>query len=281
MPDRVIKDRIKSSRDLAKLSDFSFRLWIHVLTETDGLGRFEADPQLICGRSIPYLARSVEDVVSAMEEWGTTGLARFYHVDGRDYGEFPTFALYQKLRHRTKRFPDVPGSADDRRRTTAEEKRSRREVEVEVEEKKNRGDSPRGQKKPVSKKSRSSSPEQPVQELIPTPTAWDQLNERLRKHVTAITPGLSAHGGAGWEETSKEWLAAARAANSKDKGPKREELLHALDILLDEPESAKFRWATKITNMRDLIRHHAKIIASREDRVKKDTRVWAVPGVVE
>ena len=128
---------------------------------------------------------------------------------------------------------------------------------------------PKQGKKRASKKSRSPSSNQPSQSTLPTPDVWDQLNDLLRTHVTALTPGLSAHEGAGWEETRREWREVARKADRQPKGPKRTELVDALEALDCEPSDVKFSWGAQVTGMSDLIRLHAKIIAAHRKRVWK------------
>jgi len=245
MADRMISDRIKSSKALANLSDFSFRLWVHVMTETDGLGRFEADPTWVNSRAIPYLQRTDSEVREAMAEWSKVDLARFYRADDREYGYFPKFDLYQKLRHKTPKFPAVPGSAAER----SEPPRTSAEVEVEVEAE---------VEPPTPSEQPSSQQELPKTKPKPTGEDWGAA-ENLRKLVMASSPADPISQPATWKKLRWQWANSFRVAR-ETKGLRLVDLLDMADWALDRGFS--------ITSAADLVSKHRKILMSQQQQHK-------------
>jgi len=246
MADRMISDRIKSSKALANLSDFSFRLWVHVMTETDGLGRFEADPAWVNSRAIPYLQRTDGEVREAMAEWSKVDLARFYRADDREYGYFPKFDLYQKLRHKTPKFPAVPGSAAER----SEPPRTSAEVEVEVEV----------EVEPTTPSEQPSS-QQELPKTKPKPTGEDWgAAEKLRKLVMGASPSDPISQDKTWKRMRWQWANSFRIA--------RENNGHDLGHLLDLADWGLEHGGFTITTASELILKHRKILLRQEQQHK-------------
>ncbi len=59
MPNRIIKDSIRTSKSINAMSDFQFRLWAYLITYVDDYGRGSADPELLKGFVFP---RNPEEV---------------------------------------------------------------------------------------------------------------------------------------------------------------------------------------------------------------------------
>ena len=53
MGNRMIKDTIRTSKSVNSMSDFEFRLWIHLITYVDDYGRGSADGELLKGFVFP------------------------------------------------------------------------------------------------------------------------------------------------------------------------------------------------------------------------------------
>lgn len=53
MPNRIIKDTIRTSKTVNAMTDFQFRLWIYLITYVDDYGRGSADPELLKGFVFP------------------------------------------------------------------------------------------------------------------------------------------------------------------------------------------------------------------------------------
>ena len=57
MPNRIIKDSITKSEKWSELTDFQFRLWVHLITYVDDYGRGDARPAIIRGACFPLRDR--------------------------------------------------------------------------------------------------------------------------------------------------------------------------------------------------------------------------------
>ena len=63
MPSRIIKDSIKTSKKINALSDFQFRLWVHLIVSADDYGRGFADPELVKNLVFPRRNRVTQSGV--------------------------------------------------------------------------------------------------------------------------------------------------------------------------------------------------------------------------
>lgn len=112
MPNRVIKESICTSDTLNQLSDFQFRLWVGLLVSADDAGRGDARPAIIKGRVFPLRDRiTVKDVDVALQALAACGCVSLYHVGGKPYYWFPTWAEHQRLDRAKPKYPS-PDEAD-------------------------------------------------------------------------------------------------------------------------------------------------------------------------
>ena len=112
MPNRVIKESICTSDTLNQLSDFQFRLWVGLLVSADDAGRGDARPAIIKGRVFPLRDRiTVKDVNVALQALAACGCVSLYHVGGKPYYWFPTWAEHQRLDRAKPKYP-APEDAD-------------------------------------------------------------------------------------------------------------------------------------------------------------------------
>lgn len=112
MPNRVIKESICTSDTLNQLSDFQFRLWVGLLVSADDAGRGDARPAIIKGRVFPLRDRiTVKDVDVALQALAACGCVSLYHVGGKPYYWFPTWAEHQRLDRAKPKYP-APEDAD-------------------------------------------------------------------------------------------------------------------------------------------------------------------------
>ena len=112
MPNRVIKETICTSDKLNGLTDFQFRLWVGLLVSADDAGRGDARPAIIKGRVFPLRDRiTVKDVDVALQALAACGCVSLYHVGGKPYYWFPTWAEHQRLDRAKPKYP-APEDAD-------------------------------------------------------------------------------------------------------------------------------------------------------------------------
>jgi len=82
MPARMIQERACSSPDLASLSDAAERLWWRLLTSTDSVGLFDAEPLVVAGKCVPLLRWPADKIQGLLVELQSAGLVALYRVDG-------------------------------------------------------------------------------------------------------------------------------------------------------------------------------------------------------
>ena len=108
MPNRIIKDSICDSKKLSSLSDFEFRLWIHLVVFVDDYGRGQADPQLIKGHCFPRMDKvTLKQIDAALVTLARKGCITLYDVDGDSYFYFPTWADHQRIQTKRSKYPGV------------------------------------------------------------------------------------------------------------------------------------------------------------------------------
>lgn len=107
MASRVIKESIKTSRNVNALSDFQFRLWIHLILSADDYGRGNADPELVKNLAFPRRKGVTEKQLSdALHVLANLGMVNLYEVDGEPYFYFPKWSEHQRIRQKVSKFPE-------------------------------------------------------------------------------------------------------------------------------------------------------------------------------
>ena len=107
MPNRILKESIRTSKDVNALSDFQFRVWAYLITYVDDYGRGSADPELLKGLCFPRRKGVTEKQISeALSVLASTGMINFYCVDGESYFYFPTWEKHQTIRAAKSKFPE-------------------------------------------------------------------------------------------------------------------------------------------------------------------------------
>ena len=106
MPNRVIKEEIRTSRKVNNLSDLEFRLWIYLITYADDFGRGSADPELLRGILFPRRKGITEaQIQTLLDSLANTGMVILYTVDGEPYFYFPNWGKHQRIQAKKSRFP--------------------------------------------------------------------------------------------------------------------------------------------------------------------------------
>lgn len=106
MPNRILKETIRTSKDVNNLSDFMFRLWAYLITYVDDFGRGSADPELLKGIVFPRRKVSESQIQNAMDELQMRGMIVTYAVDGEPFFYFPTWDKHQSVRAKKSKFPE-------------------------------------------------------------------------------------------------------------------------------------------------------------------------------
>lgn len=135
MPNRIIKDSIRTSRTVNAMTDFQFRVWVYLITYVDDYGRGSADPELIKGFVFPRRKRlSESDIEKTLAELAGMGCISLYDVDGESYFYFPNWGAHQRIQTKKSKYP-AP-DCDNSRLLTVSHGDSRPESESESESEK-------------------------------------------------------------------------------------------------------------------------------------------------
>ena len=109
MPNRIIKESIRTSRSVNAMTDFQFRLWIYLITYVDDHGRGSADPELLKGLVFPRMKRVREqDISIALAELADKGAICLYEAGGEPLFYFPNWGDHQRIQTQRSKFPAPP-----------------------------------------------------------------------------------------------------------------------------------------------------------------------------
>lgn len=112
MPNRIIKESICTSEQIALLKDFEFRLWVGLITQADDAGRGDARPQIIKGRVFPLRESvTIKQIDDALYALASHGLVVLYKVGGKPFYVFPSWAEHQRIRDCKPKYP-APEESD-------------------------------------------------------------------------------------------------------------------------------------------------------------------------
>ena len=107
MPNRVIKESIRTSKSVNALNDFEFRLWLYLITYVDDYGRGSADPELLRGLVFPRRKGVTEkQIQTALDSLANTGMVILYEYDGEPFFYFPNWGKHQRIQTKHSKFPD-------------------------------------------------------------------------------------------------------------------------------------------------------------------------------
>lgn len=113
VPNRILKESIRTSKQIAALDDFEFRLWTYLLTYVDDYGRGSADADLLKGFLFPRRKSVTEkSIQTALEKLNELELVQIYRVRGDVYLCFPRWGEHQRIRSKVSKFP-APDECDE------------------------------------------------------------------------------------------------------------------------------------------------------------------------
>lgn len=119
MPNRIIKESIRTSKTVNAMSDFQFRLWAYLITYVDDYGRGSADPELLKGFVFPRRKGVTESTIEkTLAELATIGSIHLYEVDGESYLCFPNWGDHQRIQQKKSKFPPPPAKNNSIQKST-------------------------------------------------------------------------------------------------------------------------------------------------------------------
>ncbi|WP_067924810.1 hypothetical protein [Alicyclobacillus shizuokensis] len=107
MPNRIVKESIRTSDTLASISADAERLFWRLVVSADDFGRFDARPNIVLGQCMSaflgtFTAEQVESWLSELEQ---AGLIQLYTVEGRRYLVLTKWDKHQRKRAKDSKFP--------------------------------------------------------------------------------------------------------------------------------------------------------------------------------
>lgn len=106
MPNRIIEESIAKSEKISNLTDFQFRLWVHLIAYVDDYGRGDARPAIIKGTCFPLRDRMTnKDIEKGLADLAGAGCVGLYTVDGKPYLYFPNWEQHQRVRTKVSKCP--------------------------------------------------------------------------------------------------------------------------------------------------------------------------------
>ena len=112
MPNRILKESVKRSEQIDKLSWFEEVVFYRLILTADDYGCLDGRSVLLKNELFPtkdnVTKKAVEDAISKL---ASVGLLCKYTVNGKPYLFFPTWAKHQRLRNRYRKYPEPPQEA--------------------------------------------------------------------------------------------------------------------------------------------------------------------------
>ena len=107
LPNRIIKESIRTSDDIEKLSWFEEVLFYRLIVSCDDYGRFDGRSAIIKGTCFPLKSIAVKDIEKALDKLSAVGLAYQYEVDGKPYLQLTAWEKHQTVRAKKSKYPSA------------------------------------------------------------------------------------------------------------------------------------------------------------------------------
>jgi len=206
MPNRILKESIKSSPQVDALSWFEEVVFYRLMVSADDYGCMDGRTVLLKNELFPtkdtVTKKAVEDAIAHLV---SIGLLCKYTVNGMPYLFFPTWEKHQRIRNKHRKYPEpTPDSnllSNDGQMTASCQSESESESESEIE-------------------SESESKRKGVQRFAP-PTPAEAAEYHAEKGFSfSLDAWLSYYEANGWTVNGrkmKDWRASMRYWQSKEK----------------------------------------------------------------
>lgn len=106
MPNRIIKESIRTSDSINELSWFEECLFYRLIVSCDDYGRFDGRTAIIKGSCFPLKdGVTTNNIEKALSKLVSAGLMKRYVVDGKPYLSLPTWEQHQSVRAKKSKYP--------------------------------------------------------------------------------------------------------------------------------------------------------------------------------
>ena len=110
MPNRILKESICTSENLALLSPEEEVFFYRIMVNCDDYGRMDAHPRILLARCFPLKIFEIpeETIASWLEALSRAGLILLYEVEGKRYLKLCTWEKHQRIRNKKSKYPAPP-----------------------------------------------------------------------------------------------------------------------------------------------------------------------------
>lgn len=109
MPNRILKDSIRTSDSINELNWFEEVLFYRLIVSCDDYGRFDGRPAIVKNLLFPLKETlTVKAVTGAINKLATVGLVSLYVFEGKQYLQLPTWNHHQTARAKQSKYPAPP-----------------------------------------------------------------------------------------------------------------------------------------------------------------------------
>lgn len=233
MPNRIIKESIRTSKSVNALSDFDFRMWTYLITYVDDYGRGPADAELLKGLCFPRRKGVTEaQIARAISDLAMSGMVILYEVDGEPFLAFPNWEKHQQVRTKQSKYP-----APDDGIVTSDNKCNQmisNDIKCYANPIQSESNTNTNPKKDIPG---GISKETPRRFLPPTVVEVDDYCREMRIHIDAerFVDFYTANGWKAGKNPMRDWKAAVRnwARRDRENGEIRKQQKHSADRIAD------------------------------------------------
>ena len=108
MPNRILKESICISEDIAQLSWFEEVLFYRLIVSADDFGRYDGRPAIIKGRLFPLAGVTTKQIDEALKKLASVGIVALYEIDGHGYLQILAWERHQSPRAKKSKYPAPP-----------------------------------------------------------------------------------------------------------------------------------------------------------------------------
>ena len=105
MPNRILKESIRTSDTIGELSWFEEVLFYRLIVSCDDYGRFDGRTAIIKGTCFPLKDVTNKNIEDALKKLVSVGLVRHYEVAGKPYLQLSTWQSHQNIRANKSKYP--------------------------------------------------------------------------------------------------------------------------------------------------------------------------------
>ncbi|HHX19611.1 MAG TPA: hypothetical protein GX728_04155 [Clostridiaceae bacterium] len=114
MPNRILKETICVSKDIASLSWFEEVFFYRLIVTVDDFGCYYASPPILKGKMFPRDSVTDAQIDKAMNTLSSLGIVRTYTVEDESYLEIVTWDKHQSRRAKNRKYPSFEESDEYR-----------------------------------------------------------------------------------------------------------------------------------------------------------------------